>query len=145
MVRPYNKTADCTARVKTGINSAIFRIGLTLVGLYLVATQTEGRDAKHILPAIRRVGHSKLLIPFVLHLITGFLGYQAARLACVMSIQTPAFAVPLALTTPIALVLAVVIPTDLPLHLNLPAFPTRHLLSVFLVGLAGWVSQVGAG
>ena len=50
--------------------------------------------------------YSSMFWIFIAQICSSFLAYQAARLACIMTIQRVAFAVPLLLATPTSLVLA---------------------------------------
>lgn len=142
MVRPSSAAAQCTSRVKTGIIASIFRMGLLVAAVFIVVTFDPRLETKHLSPAFRDIASSDLLTPFLVHLIVSFVGYHSARLACIMSVQTAAFAIPLTLATPVSFVLAVLFPTQLPYGFALPSFPTEHLIGIVVVGALVWLSQV---
>ncbi len=104
-VRPiYHPYSPKTARVKAYLVNSALRMLFTVIYLVVYTHAGSGRMfTGNIGDLLRAFSSSSQLWPFVIHIITAFVGYNAARLALLLTFQRFAFAIPLFLSTPVAL------------------------------------------
>lgn len=93
-----------TARAKAYLINSLLRMIFTVIYVagYAKVDPEFNFTLAGLFPNIR---DSPLLTPFLFHLISAFVGYHAARLACLLTIQRVAFALPLLIVSPISLLL----------------------------------------
>ena len=108
----YKPAADPSARVFAYLYNAAARIAFTLVYFGTVAAHHDVVTWAAIPDALRHVGSSEggSVWPLAAQLVVSFAAYHAARLACVLSVHRYAYALPLFLTFPVAMALAVLWP-----------------------------------
>ena len=131
-----------TARVKSSVIASFFRLVFTAVAVFVVVElEPELDSAKIIEYAMTHLNDDKLLVPFCTQILAGFLGYNAARIACMMDMQVFCYAIPLTLTTPVA-VAALITFDKLPLNFDVAPMPDSLLWPMLGCCAAVWLSSM---
>ena len=105
--RFYHPHIPPSARTQAYLYNSLLRMLFTAIFLYLFSRFDPSFHFECISLGFAKMTSQSTFLPFLFQLCSSFLAYQAARLACIMTIQRVAFALPLLLATPVALVLAV--------------------------------------
>ncbi|CAI8032189.1 Chitin synthase chs-2, partial [Geodia barretti] len=104
--------ADSSARYKANFLNSFYRIVLYPVLAYGVFRLIHSN--KDIDPwaasTLHLLGTGSDLTLFVAHILTSFFGYVFAWTACLMTLRTIGFALPLLLSTPVALLTGLIVP-----------------------------------
>ncbi len=139
--------AECSqqqnARCKAAVISGILRLGFTLLAAVVVAQESSHLSVTRLVSSFRSIGSSPLMDTLLMHLVGGFVAYHAARLACTMRIQRPAFALPLITAAPLTLIVVLVECDNLPFNLTAPCLPNDDEAIFVSLSLLLWVSEIG--
>ncbi len=104
----YEPKRPRSARIQAYLYNSLFRMVFT--SLFLVVYCNFDSDFTYdcVMLGFQHFTSQSAHIPFIFQIVCSFVGFHAARLACVMTIQQAAFAVPLFMVSPVSLFIAVV-------------------------------------
>lgn len=136
----YLPSLPKTARVWAYLINSVFKIILTIIYVVVYLHLDTGFSYTGVSAAFRSISHSDVLVAFLVQIFSSFIGYQCARLACLLTIQRVAFAFPLFISTPLALILFFTW-NHFPFF-SLPTSSVNYIYALIIFNLIYWASEV---
>jgi hypothetical protein len=99
----YLPSLPKTARVWAHLFNSLMRIVFTVVYIAIYVRIDTSFAFTSVADAFAGIGRTGQLTPFLVQIFSSFFGYQAARLACLLTMQRYSFALPLFMSTPVTL------------------------------------------
>ena len=132
-----------TSRGKATLINCIIKLFAIPVFMVIFVYVFDAADVSHLHHGIYYMASNKdLLASFILHLVTGIVGYHLSWMSCAMSLQQICFAIPLTLATPISIG---IILTDscgiLGMNQCSATLYDKHGIVVALFSVALWLGQ----
>jgi chitin synthase len=115
--------------------------------MFVLVEFEEVITCDHLRRGFANIHESKYFSAFLVHVFTSLVGYHAARMACLMAVQRVAFALPLTLATPVAIILIATAcgPNDdgdgTSHGYSLYCLPPADLVGYVAISVVLWLSQ----
>eukprot|EP00053_Salpingoeca_punica_P019993 m.205680 g.205680 ORF g.205680 m.205680 type:complete len:1653 (+) comp17763_c0_seq1:181-5139(+) len=129
-----------TSRCKTAAIASFLRLCFTFVIAILtfyITGDMSGMSVSHIFSYMH---HSRQLQAFLFNVVASFVCYNVAILGCAMSVQRMAFALPLALATPLTVLLTLTGCDSLPFTFDVSCAHVRDIAMLVIIAFVLWIS-----
>lgn len=138
----HNSFKKPKAQIKTAILANFLRVVLTVTGVFVLFVVDDAFSTDELSTGLSNLGSSAMFTPFMMHIFTSFVGDFLARACCVMDLQIPCYSLPLALATPITLVVLLTSCGQLPwAHVCVDVTGSHHTLVICLLAAVAWASE----